>query len=79
VLVLHAPGIAASDGNAHDATLRPLLEALPLKQAVALAAQISGAPRNTLYRRALELKALGGSGDDPAATIDTDANPRTLP
>ena len=78
VLVLHAPGIAASQGNDHDAMLRPLLDALPLKQAVALAAQISGAPRNALYRRALALKALGGSGEDPAATIDTDANPRTL-
>ena len=58
VLVLHAlaqPGIA--DAASHDVMLRPLLAALPLKQAVALAAELSGAPRNALYARALALKA----------------------
>ena len=48
----------ASAGEAdHDALLAPLLAALPLKQAVALAAEIGGAPRNLLYARALVLKA----------------------
>ncbi|HEX6362711.1 MAG TPA: 16S rRNA (cytidine(1402)-2'-O)-methyltransferase, partial [Albitalea sp.] len=58
VLVLHAlaPSAAADAPSAHDALLKPLLAALPLKQAVALAAEQSGAPRNALYARALELK-----------------------
>ena len=57
VLVLHAPPAVEAVPNEHDATLRPLLAALPLKQAVALAVQLTGAPRNALYERALALKA----------------------
>ncbi|WP_284618461.1 16S rRNA (cytidine(1402)-2'-O)-methyltransferase [Aquabacterium humicola] len=61
VLVLHAsPRSEATDADAVGAeaerVLVPLLRALPLKQAVALAAEISGAPRNALYTRALELR-----------------------
>ncbi len=56
VLVLHAPPAAQAAVHDHDAMLRPLLAALPLKQAVALAVQITGAPRNALYARALALK-----------------------
>jgi 16S rRNA (cytidine1402-2'-O)-methyltransferase len=58
VLVVHALGADATDTAplAHDATLKTLLAALPLKQAVALAAQLTGAPRNTLYGRALAIK-----------------------
>ena len=41
-------------------TLSLLLEELPLKQAVQLAAKISGANRNELYQRALELKSAEG-------------------
>jgi 16S rRNA (cytidine1402-2'-O)-methyltransferase len=59
VAVLHAqPPVAESLVEAsNDNTLRILLRELPLKQAVALATEITGAPRNTLYARALELKA----------------------
>jgi 16S rRNA (cytidine1402-2'-O)-methyltransferase len=61
VLVVHALDAAAVDAAplAHDATLRTLLAALPLKQAVALAAELTGAPRNALYDRALALKTAG--------------------
>jgi 16S rRNA (cytidine1402-2'-O)-methyltransferase len=57
VLVLHAPPVVAAAAQDHDRTLLPLLAAMPLKQAVALAAQLTGAPRNALYERALVLKA----------------------
>ena len=58
VLVVHAlvAADAEADRPAFDATLRTLLAALPLKQAVALTAELSGAPRNAVYERALALK-----------------------
>ena len=68
VLVLHALSLGAasagSEGRRHDALLTPLLAALPLKQAVALAAEIGGAPRNALYARALQLKGSASSEED---------------
>ena len=63
VLVVHAlaaPDAGAAELTAHDPMLHALLAALPLKQAVAVAAELSGAARNRLYELALELK----RGDD---------------
>ena len=62
VLVLHAlPAAVVLAGAAGlpaeaERLLGPLLRDLPLKQAVALAAELSGAPRNALYERALALR-----------------------
>ena len=75
VIVLHALAAstdAQADEAEHDAMLRTLLDALPLKQAVAVAAQLSGAPRNRLYARALTLK--NGGGDASSGDLDTDAS-----
>ena len=58
VLVVHAMAHQPIDDAAtqHDAMLQTLLATLPLKQAVAIAVELSGAPRNGLYARALVLK-----------------------
>ena len=69
VLVLHAAPVApAAEGDdavsdAAQRTLTVLLRELPLKQAVALAAEISGAPRNALYARALAGKRSADDAD----------------
>jgi 16S rRNA (cytidine1402-2'-O)-methyltransferase len=67
VLVLHggAPASAEDDAARHDALLHTLLRALPLSQAVALAAELGGAPKNALYARALVLRAGAGPASDP--------------
>jgi len=71
VLVLHAPpeasGVAEALPEAAERLLEALLEARPLKQAVALAAEAGVAPRNLLYRRALALRAEAGEGASDAA------------
>jgi 16S rRNA (cytidine1402-2'-O)-methyltransferase len=66
VLVLHGDSGAATGAGdvALDALLAPLVAALPLKQAVALAAQIGGASRNVLYERALQMKGSAAPSDD---------------
>ena len=63
-LALHAvPAAPRSDDGGRVLAL--LLAELPLKTAVKLAAEITGAPRNELYDAALQLKA--GSGDGGSA------------
>ena len=81
VLVLHAVPVVAvapgADGLSTEAErlLGPLLRELPLKQAVALAAELSGAPRNALYERALALRRAADATDlappdaEPRATV----------
>jgi 16S rRNA (cytidine1402-2'-O)-methyltransferase len=56
LLVEGAPAEAAADAAAFEPVLEALLEELPLRQAVGLAAKITGARRNAVYERALELK-----------------------
>lgn len=55
-LVLHAVPPRQDDGDAQR-VLKLLLAELPVKTAVRLAADITGAPRNDLYQAALALKA----------------------
>ncbi|NLR76358.1 16S rRNA (cytidine(1402)-2'-O)-methyltransferase [Leeia aquatica] len=59
VIVLDGAPERVSEGleEEQERVLQILLAELPVKQAVALATRISGAPRNLLYSRALELKA----------------------
>ena len=62
VLILSNPSIGADAGEemaqeqALERTLLLLLEALPLKQAVALAVKLTGEKKNRLYAMALKLK-----------------------
>ena len=62
VIVLH-PAAVPEDSAAQQRLLRLLLAELPLKTAVRLAAEISDAPRNTLYEAALALKNQGDSAE----------------
>jgi len=55
ILVAGAPAAAGTSGADADRVLKALLAELPLKQAAALAAEITGLKKNQLYERALEL------------------------
>jgi 16S rRNA (cytidine1402-2'-O)-methyltransferase len=61
-LVLHAAP-QAPRGDDGQRVLTLLLQELPLKTAVKLAAEITGASRNELYQSALALKAKAGRAD----------------
>ncbi len=54
VLVVGPGAPAAPDAEAAERVLEVLLDALPASEAAKLAARITGAPRNALYKRALE-------------------------
>ena len=56
LLVQGAPAPGDAQAEEGERVLAVLLRELPLKQAVQLAAEITGAKRNALYARALELK-----------------------
>ena len=55
-LVIHAQILARAEGADNDRLLKILMQELPLKTAVKVAAEISGEAKNALYDRALELK-----------------------
>lgn len=63
VLVLH-PNQAQAESGEEIRVLKLLLAELPVKTAVKLAVEITGASRNTLYEAALSLRK---AGDDPAS------------
>ena len=58
-LVLHPAAATATQGPQDHRILKLLLDHLPLKTAVKLAADITGEPRNALYDQALALKKMG--------------------
>jgi 16S rRNA (cytidine1402-2'-O)-methyltransferase len=55
-LVVHAQVIERAAGADHDRLLSILMQELPLKTAVKVAAELSGEPKNALYERALLIK-----------------------
>ena len=64
-LVLHPVAAStADDGAEGERVLRLLMAELPVKTAVRLAAEISGAPRNALYETALRIRNDAGPADD---------------
>ncbi|APZ44504.1 16S rRNA (cytidine(1402)-2'-O)-methyltransferase [Acidihalobacter ferrooxydans] len=57
VLVAGAASVSTPDTAAADKVLSVLVDALPTRQAADLAARITGAPRQALYREAQRIKA----------------------
>jgi 16S rRNA (cytidine1402-2'-O)-methyltransferase len=63
VLVVEGASEQPQGDGDHDALLRVLLQEVPVKGAAKIAAALTGASRNALYARALELK---GEGEEEA-------------
>lgn len=68
VVLLHPTPVASDDGDSLR-VLRLLLQELPLKTAVRLAAEITGASRNVLYDTALQWKR-GGTPEEGDTSAD---------
>ncbi|MDN8613039.1 16S rRNA (cytidine(1402)-2'-O)-methyltransferase [Variovorax ginsengisoli] len=64
-LVLHPKPTAVDDSIEGERVLRLLLAELPVKTAVRVAAEISGAPRNALYEAALRMRKDGDESIAP--------------
>jgi 16S rRNA (cytidine1402-2'-O)-methyltransferase len=62
VVLVHGAEIMTADERSIRTVLEPLVEELPLKQAVALTARITGVSRNAVYDLALRLRA---ESDEP--------------
>jgi len=64
VLAVEGAPADAAAAHDHDALLRTLLDEVPVRSAAKLAAALTGASRNALYARALELKARADDAGD---------------
>ncbi len=73
VVLLHPMPVASDDGDSLR-VLRLLLKELPLKSAVRLAADITGASRNVLYDTALGWKRDGDNGSGDGDNEDNNAD-----
>ncbi|MNV73488.1 hypothetical protein D3C71_1666400 [compost metagenome] len=71
MVLLHPTPVASDDGDSLR-VLRLLLQELPLKTAVRVAAEITGASRNVLYDTALQWKRDGAPTTEAAAGGDAD-------
>lgn len=72
-LAVHPMTVIVDDGAEGERVLRLLLDELPLKTAVRLAAEISGAARNALYNIALRIRKDADSSD-VHASLDAEPN-----
>ena len=59
-VLVHAQSGEASTEDQHDRLLKLLMQELPMKSAVKIATDLTQAPRNQLYERALFLRGNGG-------------------